>query len=73
VAAGNSVCVATYPILSGGTPVVLTAPAEPGVAFGGWSYNCTPNPVIPNPVGPNTCTITISPSDTQVTVGAIFN
>jgi len=66
----GSVCSATYPV---GTTVVLTAPAQPGVAFGGWSYNCTPNPVAPNPVGPNTCTITITNTNTQVTVGAIFN
>jgi uncharacterized protein YjdB len=72
----GSVCTATYPL---GTTVVLTAPAQPGVAFGGWSYNCAPNPVIPDPVGPNTCTITFtapSPNvdaNTQVTVGAIFN
>jgi hypothetical protein len=66
----GSVCSATYPV---GTTVVLTAPAQPGVAFGGWSYNCTPNPVAPNPVGPNTCTITITDTNTQVTVGAIFN
>jgi uncharacterized protein YjdB len=70
---GGSVCSATYPILAGGTTVVLTAPAQPGVAFAGWSYNCTPNPVVPNPVGPNTCTITITPGNTQITVGAIFN
>jgi uncharacterized protein YjdB len=71
---GGSVCVATYPILPGGsTTVVLTAPAQSGVAFGGWSYNCTPNPVTPNPVGPNTCTITITDINTQITVGAIFN
>jgi uncharacterized protein YjdB len=66
----GSVCSATYPL---NTTVVLTAPAQPGVAFGGWSYNCTPNPVSPNPVGPNTCTITITDTNTQVTVGAIFN
>jgi hypothetical protein len=66
----GSVCSATYPV---GTTVVLTAPAQTGVAFGGWSYNCTPNPVAPNPAGPNTCTITISDTNTQVSVGAIFN
>jgi uncharacterized protein YjdB len=70
---GGSVCVATYPILAGGTTVILTAPAQAGVAFGGWSSNCTPNPVTPNPVGPNTCTVTITSSNTEVTVGAIFN
>jgi uncharacterized protein YjdB len=72
---GGSVCVATYPLLLPGdsTTVVLTAPAQSGVAFGGWSYNCTPNPVVPDPVGPNTCTITITDANTQITVGAIFN
>jgi uncharacterized protein YjdB len=66
----GSVCSATYPL---NTTVVLTAPAQQGVAFGGWSYNCAPNPVIPNPVGPNTCTITITDTNTQISVGAIFN
>jgi hypothetical protein len=66
----GSVCSATYPL---GTTVVLTAPAQAGVAFGGWSYNCAPNPVAPNPVGPNTCTITITDTNTQVSIGAIFN
>jgi uncharacterized protein YjdB len=66
----GSVCSATYPI---GTTVVLTAPPQAGVAFGGWSYNCTPNPVTPNPVGPNTCSITITNTNTQISVGAIFN
>jgi uncharacterized protein YjdB len=66
----GSVCSATYPL---NTTVVLTAPSQPGVAFGGWSYNCAPNPVVPDPVGPNTCTITITDTNTQVTVGAIFN
>jgi uncharacterized protein YjdB len=73
----GSVCSATYPLLTGGstpsTTVVLTAPARQGVTFGGWSYNCAPNPVVPDPVGPNTCTITITPANTQITVGAIFN
>ncbi|HEX4576069.1 MAG TPA: Ig-like domain-containing protein [Edaphobacter sp.] len=66
----GSVCSATYPV---GTTVVLTAPAQTGVAFGGWSYNCAPDPVAPNPVGPNTCTISITGSNTQVSIGAIFN
>jgi uncharacterized protein YjdB len=73
----GSVCSATYPLLTVGgtlsTTVVLTAPARQGVTFGGWSYNCAPNPVVPDPVGPNTCTITITPANTQITVGAIFN
>ncbi len=66
----GSVCSATYPL---NTTVVLTAPAQLGVAFGGWSDNCTPNPVLPDPVGPNTCTINITDTNAQVTVGAIFN
>ena len=70
---GGSVCSAAYPFDPNGTTVTLTAPQQTGVAFGGWSYNCTPNPVIPDPVGPNTCTVTISPSNPNVTVGAIFN
>jgi uncharacterized protein YjdB len=77
---GGSVCTATYPL---GTTITLTAPAEAGVAFGGWSYNCTP--VVPiNAAGPNSCTITlgnVAPTGTpdvntgnsNVTVGAIFN
>ncbi len=66
---GGSVCVATYPV---GTPLVLTAPAQAGVSFGGWSSTCTsisPNP--PSAAGPNTCTLT--PTTTNETVGAIFN
>ena len=41
--AGKSVCTATYPLLTNGVPtyVTLTAPAQPGVKFGGWSSNCT--------------------------------
>ena len=34
---GGSVCVGIYPI---GTTVTLTAPAQTGVNFGGWTYNC---------------------------------
>jgi hypothetical protein len=53
------------------------------VKFGGWSSDCTANPVIPDPVGPNTCTVTLGGQNvdpngntfylTDVTVGAIFN
>lgn len=72
---GGSVCVATYPV---GSTVILTAPAQTGVAFGGWSYNCTPsnangtplNPVVLSASGPNYCTVTLTTNDT---VGAIFN
>lgn len=63
---GGSVCVATYPV---GTTVTLTAPAESGVNFGGWSSNCTPTAAI-NAAGPNSCTVTLTTNDT---VGAIFN
>ena len=77
---GGSVCTATYPL---NTTVVLTAPAQTGVAFGGWSYNCTPSDAsgapLPGPVywtaaGPNYCTITLGTAlSSNVTVGAIFN
>ncbi|MDR3746466.1 MAG: Ig-like domain-containing protein [Acidobacteriaceae bacterium] len=63
---GGSVCTATYPV---GTTVTLTAPAQTGVAFGGWSYNCQ-NTAPVTASGPNTCTITM---DYDNTVGAIFN
>ena len=66
--AGGSVCAAPYPI---GTTVTLTAPAT-GAAFGGWSYNCAATAPI-TAAGPNSCTVTISPSNPNVTVGAIFN
>jgi uncharacterized protein YjdB len=73
---GGSVCTATYPL---GSTITLTAPAQSGVAFGGWSYNCST--ISPNPstaAGPNSCTITLgnAPNGTDnsnVTVGAIFN
>jgi hypothetical protein len=64
---GNSVCTATYPL---GTTVTLIAPARTGVSFGGWSSNCTNTGTI-TPTGPNTCTVNLSDSD--ATVGAIFN
>ncbi|KAA6462921.1 hypothetical protein DYQ86_06165 [Acidobacteria bacterium AB60] len=66
--AGGSVCVATYPI---GTTLTLTAPAQSGVSFGGWSDNCTPSPNPASQAGPNQCTMILT--DTNVTVGAIFN
>ncbi len=62
---GGSVCVATYPV---GATVTLTAPAGAG-AFGGWSDNCTPTVAISS-TGPNSCTVTLTTSDT---VGAVFN
>jgi len=65
--AGKSVCTATYPL---GTTVTLTAPAQTGVKFGGWSYNCSNTGTITQ-AGPNSCTITLGFSD--ATVGAIFN
>jgi hypothetical protein len=66
---GGSVCAAPYPI---GTTVTLTAPATPGVAFGGWSDNCMATAPV-TAAGPNSCTVNISPSNPNVTVGAIFN
>ncbi len=64
---GKSVCTATYPL---GSSVTLTAPAQAGVKFGGWSSNCTNTGTITQ-TGPNTCTVNLSSSD--ATVGAIFN
>jgi uncharacterized protein YjdB len=71
---GGSVCTATYPL---GTSLTVTAPANAGVNFGGWSYNCTPVLAV-NAAGPNSCTITLgnAPNGTDnsnVTIGAIFN
>jgi uncharacterized protein YjdB len=63
---GGSVCTATYPV---GTTVTLTAPAQKGVNFGGWSYNCAAQGTV-TAVGPNTCTVNLT---TDETVGAIFN
>ena len=65
---GKSVCTATYPI---NTPVVLTA-QRTGANFGGWSYNCLDTGTI-TAEGPNTCTIMFTSTNTNVTVGAIFN
>jgi hypothetical protein len=60
------VCTATYPL---NTAVILTAPPENGVAFGGWSSSCSATSVLPD--GSNTCTVNLSTTD--ATVGAIFN
>jgi hypothetical protein len=64
---GKSVCTATYPLNS---TVILTAPAQSGVKFGGWSSNCFNTGTVTQN-GPNTCTVTLGASD--ATVGAIFN
>jgi hypothetical protein len=64
---GGSVCTATYPL---GSTVTLTAPAQSGVKFGGWSSNCA-NTGPFSELGTNHCTVTLSTSD--ATVGAIFN
>ena len=76
---GSSVCTATYPLTTNGKPTVvtLTAPAEPGVAFGGWSWNCTSTSQV-SATGPNTCTISLgtNPFSTiasSESIGAIFN
>jgi len=75
--ATGSVCVATYPI---GVPILITAPAQSGVNFGGWSSNCTPSnasgvplpgPVLWTAAGPNYCIL--NPTTSSETVGAIFN
>lgn len=64
---GGSVCTATYPL---GTTVTLTAPAQTGVKFGGWSSTCF-NVAPVTEGGPNHCTVNLSTTD--ATVGAIFN
>ncbi|HEX3374929.1 MAG TPA: Ig-like domain-containing protein [Edaphobacter sp.] len=66
---GGSVCSAPYPI---GTTVTVTAPQQTGVTFGGWSSSCTATTPV-TATGPNTCTVTISDTNPNVTVGAIFN
>jgi uncharacterized protein YjdB len=82
-AAGGSVCEATYP---NGTLVTITAPAESGVNFGGWSSDCTPVGAV-TAAGPNSCQVvvgggcTLNPQTetytctaaSNVSVGAIFN
>jgi uncharacterized protein YjdB len=62
----GSVCAATYPV---GTIVTLTAPAQAGVAFGGWSSNCTQQGAV-TATGPNSCTVQLTTNDI---LGAIFN
>jgi uncharacterized protein YjdB len=62
----GSVCSATYPV---GATITLTAPAEAGVDFGGWSSNCTQTAPI-SAQGPNSCTVSLTTNDT---VGGIFN
>jgi len=71
-----TLCTTTYPV---GTTVTLTAPAESGVAFGGWSDNCENIGTI-TAVGPNSCTVYLGKTDpktgypsSNVSVGAIFN
>jgi hypothetical protein len=64
---GGSVCTATYPL---GATVTITAPAQAGVKFGGWSSNCTNTGTITQ-AGPNTCTVSLTTVD--ATVGGIFN
>jgi hypothetical protein len=73
---GGSVCEATYPV---NTTVTLTAPAQAGVAFGGWSWDCEAQGTV-TAVGPNSCTVYLGAIDpntgypySNVTVGAIFN
>jgi len=79
---GGSVCESTYP---NGSVVTVTAPAETGVSFGGWSDNCAPTAPI-SAAGPNSCTVVVGGNCTynsitttyectasNVSVGAIFN
>ena len=71
---GGSVCTATYPL---NTTVMLTAPAQTGVNFGGWSNSCTPVGAV-TVAGPNSCTITLTPpggtaGSFNATVSAVFN
>jgi hypothetical protein len=69
---GGSVCTGIYPV---GTTVSLTAVGDPHVAFGGWTYNCTPTAVV-RESGDNTCWIQLTSHDggsVNATVGAIFN
>jgi uncharacterized protein YjdB len=78
---GGIVCAAPYPIDPTGSTLVKVILTAQGGAFGGWSWSCTPsdqngNPIPPTAItaaGPNYCTVTLSPSNPNVTVGAIFN
>jgi hypothetical protein len=78
----GSVCEATYP---NGSVITLTAPAETGVNFGGWSDNCTATAPVTS-AGPNSCTVVVGGSCTynqqtttyicgasNISVGAVFN
>ena len=78
---GGLVCAAPYPIDPTGKTLVKVILTAQGGAFGGWSWSCTPsdqngNPIPPTAItaaGPNYCTVTLSPGNPNVTVGAIFN
>ena len=67
----TQVCTASYPL---GTAVTITAPAQPGVQFGGWSWNCQATGTV-TATGPNQCTVILGtdPYTSNETVGAIFN
>ncbi len=79
--AGGSVCSAPYPVDPTGNTTLKVVLEAQGGAFGGWSWSCSPSDVNGNPIpataitaaGPNYCTVTISASNPNVTVGAIFN
>lgn len=72
---GGSVCSAPYPFdPSGAVTILLTAPAESGVNFGGWSSTCTPSDASGNPLpgpvywtaaGPNYCIVAITNTPTK--------
>ena len=83
--AGGSVCEATYPV---NTTVILNAPAEPGVNFGGWSSNCTPCtldkttnscPAIVPPAplysatGPNSCSVVVGGTCTYISATGTYS
>ncbi len=78
---GGSVCAAPYPIDPTGNTTYTVVLEAQGGAFGGWSWSCSPsdkngNPISPTAItaaGPNYCTVTVSASSPNVTVGAIFN